>query len=277
MKANAADLLTVLKNSPQFIIPIYQRTYSWTAKECRQLWDDVLRAGKDDAVQVHFIGSIVYIEHGTSPISHKSPIVVIDGQQRLTTVTLFLAALAELSEDVDPIDGFSASQIRNYYLTNPYESGDRHYKLLLSQTDRASLIAVVTGTEQPQEPSRRVTGNYELFRGWLAALGGDLSVVCKGLTKLMVVDVALTRGQDDPQLIFESMNSTGRELSQADLVRKFVLMGLEPKLQTRLYEQFWRPMELDFGQEAYGSHFDGFMRHFLTMKTGDIPNLGAVY
>jgi len=73
------------------------------------------------------------------------------------------------------------------------------------------------------------------------------------------------------------MNSTGRELSQADLVRKFVLMGLEPKLQTRLYEQFWRPMELDFGQEAYGSHFDGFMRHFLTMKTGDIPNLGAVY
>ena len=93
----------------------------------------------------------------------------------------------------------------------------------------------------------------------------------------MVVDIALNRDQDNPQLIFESMNSTGKELSQADLIRNFILMGLEPELQTRLYEQFWRPMELDFGQEAYGTHFDGFMRHYLTVKTGEIPNINAVY
>ena len=93
----------------------------------------------------------------------------------------------------------------------------------------------------------------------------------------MVVDIALTRDQDNPQLIFESMNSTGKELSQADLIRNFILMGLEPVLQTRLYEQFWRPMEQDFGQEAYGTHFDGFMRHYLTVKTGEIPNINAVY
>ena len=277
MKANAADLLTVLKNSPQFVIPIYQRTYSWAEKECRQLWDDVLRAGKDDAVKVHFIGSIVYIEHGTSTVSHMSPIVVIDGQQRLTTVTLFLAALAESLEDAPPTAEFTARKLRNYYLINPEESGERRYKLLLSQTDKVSLIAVVSGAEQPKEPSRRVTGNFELFKGWLAGFGGDLAVICKGLAKLMVVDVALTQGQDDPQLIFESMNSTGRELSQADLIRNSVLMGLEPKLQAKLYEQFWRPMELDFGQEAYGTHFDGFMRHFLTMRTGEIPNMNAVY
>ena len=101
--------------------------------------------------------------------------------------------------------------------------------------------------------------------------------MCKGLAKLVIVDIALNRDQDNPQLIFESMNSTGRELSQADLIRNFILMGLEPQLQTQLYEQYWRPMEVDFGQEAYGTHFDGFMRHYLTVKTGEIPNVREVY
>ena len=93
----------------------------------------------------------------------------------------------------------------------------------------------------------------------------------------MVVDISLSREQDNPQLIFESMNSTGRELSQADLIRNFVLMGLEPGLQTKLYQDHWRPMEVAFGQEAYGKHFDSFMRHYLTYKTGEIPNIRAVY
>ncbi len=92
-----------------------------------------------------------------------------------------------------------------------------------------------------------------------------------------MVDIALSRDQDNPQLIFESMNSTGRELSQADLIRNFILMGLEQELQTRLYEQYWRPMEVAFGQEAYGTHFDGFMRHYLIVKTGEIPNVSEVY
>ena len=115
-----------------------------------------------------------------------------------------------------------------------------------------------------------MTQNFALFESWIAGCKDDFAV-CKGLAKLVVVDIALNRDQDNPQLIFESMNSTGRELSQADLIRNFILMGLEPVLQTRLYEQFWRPMEVDFGQEAYGTHFDGFMRHYLTVKTGEIP------
>ena len=93
----------------------------------------------------------------------------------------------------------------------------------------------------------------------------------------MIVDISLNRDQDNPQLIFESLNSTGRELSQADLIRNFILMGLEPQLQTKLYEQYWRPMEVDFGQEAYATHFDSFMRHYLTVKTGEIPNVREVY
>jgi len=101
--------------------------------------------------------------------------------------------------------------------------------------------------------------------------------LCKGLAKLVIVDIALSRERDNPQLIFESMNSTGRELSQADLIRNFILMDLEPAHQTKLYEDHWRPMEVAFGQEAYSSQFDGFMRHYLTLKSGAIPNVKAVY
>ncbi len=150
MKATEATLLAFLKKSPQFVIPIYQRTYSWTEKECRQLWDDIVRAGSNDSITVHFVGSIVYIETGLSQVTHQAPLLVIDGQQRLTTVTLLIAALAEALGDTEPIDGFSARKLRNYYLVNPEESGERHYKLLLSQTDKTSLTALVGGNEQPK-------------------------------------------------------------------------------------------------------------------------------
>ena len=277
MKATEAGLLAFLKKSPQFVIPIYQRTYSWTDKECRQLWSDILRTGSNSAISVHFIGSIVYIEAGLSQVSHQSPLLVIDGQQRLTTVMLLLAALATALAETEPVDGFSARKLRNYYLLNPEETGERHYKLLLSQTDKTTLTAIISGNEQPREHSIKVMQNFALFEELLADCKDDYTAVCNGLAKLVVVDIALNRDQDNPQLIFESMNSTGRELSQADLIRNFILMGLEPVLQTRLYEQFWRPMELAFGQEAYGTHFDAFMRHYLTVKTGEIPRLDEVY
>ena len=277
MKATEAKLLDFLKKSPQFVIPIYQRTYSWTEKECRQLWDDIVRCGSSDKIAVHFVGSIVYVESGLSQVTHQAPLLVIDGQQRLTTVSLLLAALAKAVAESEPFDGFSQRKIKNYYLVNPEETGERHFKLLLSQTDKASLTALVGDGEPPQHPSIRINANFDSFKRWIGEGKVQLATLCRGLAKLVVVDIALTRDQDNPQLIFESMNSTGKELSQADLIRNFILMGLEPVLQTKLYEQFWRPMELDFGQEAYGTHFDGFMRHYLTVMTGEIPNINAVY
>lgn len=277
MKATEAKLLDFLKKSPQFVIPIYQRTYSWTEKECRQLWDDILRAGQDDDISAHFIGSVVYVEKGLYSISSQSPLLVIDGQQRLTTVSLLVSALASAIGDGEPIEGFSARKLRNYYLLNPEEDGERHFKLILSQTDKSSLIAILDDAPQPKEYSIRVTENYNLFKELLASQKDNLETVCKGIAKLMIVDISLSRDQDNPQLIFESMNSTGRELSQADLIRNYILMGLEPALQTKLYENYWRPMELAFGQEAYTTHFDAFMRHYLTVKTGEIPRMGEVY
>lgn len=277
MKATEAKLLEFLKKSPQFVIPIYQRTYSWTEKECRQLWEDIHRAGANDDISAHFIGSVVYVEKGLYSISSQSPLLVIDGQQRLTTVSLIIAALANAIGEGEPIEGFSTRKLRNYYLLNPEEEGERHYKLILSQTDKPSLMAILQDAPQPMEHSIRVSENYKLFQDLLASQQDGLETVCKGIAKLMLVDISLDREQDNPQLIFESMNSTGRELSQADLIRNYILMGLEPELQTKLYEHYWRPMELAFGQEAYTTHFDGFMRHYLTVRTGEIPRMGEVY
>ena len=277
MKATEAKFLDFLKKSPQFVIPIYQRTYSWTERECRQLWDDIVRTGSNDAISAHFVGSIVYIEKGLYQVSSQSPLLVIDGQQRLTTVTLILEALARQLGDSEPVDGFSAKKLRSYFLLNPLEEAERGFKLLLTQTDKTSLLALVQQKALPTDQSLRVTENFAFFEEQVKHLGADLPALCNGLAKLVVVDIALSRDQDNPQLIFESMNSTGRALSQADLIRNFILMELEPAHQTRLYEDHWRPMEVGFGQEGYGSHFDSFMRHYLTLKTGEIPNVRAVY
>ena len=151
-------------------------------------------------------------------------------------------------------------------------------KLLLTQTDKQSLLALMQQKPQPAEPSLRITENFAFFEERVRGIGADLTPLCKGLAKLMIVDISLSRDQDNPQLIFESMNSTGRALSQADLIRNFILMGLDTPQQTRLYEDHWRPMEVAFGQGAYDTNFDGFMRHYLTLKTnGEIPNIRAVY
>lgn len=277
MKASEAKLLDFLKNARQFIVPIYQRTYSWTEKECRQLWGDILRTGTNDHIAVHFVGSIVYIAQADDTVTTWTPLLVIDGQQRLTTVTLLIAALANSLRDAEPMDGFSAEKLRGYYLLNQYEKNERKFKLLLSQTDKATLTAIVGNQELPKEFSHRVAANFKLFEELIATSGDQVVDVCKGLAKLMMVDIKLKRGEDNPQLIFESMNSTGKELSQADLIRNYILMGLDQELQTQLYENYWRPMEVDFGQEAYGTHFDAFMRHYLTVKTGEIPRLSEVY
>ncbi|MBE3099494.1 MAG: DUF262 domain-containing protein [Planctomycetes bacterium] len=277
MKATEARLLDFLKKAPQFVIPIYQRTYSWSERECRQLWDDILRTGRNEKIPAHFVGSIVYVEKGLYQVSSQTPLLVIDGQQRLTTVSLLIEALARALGESEPVDGFSAKKLRSYYLLNPLEDGERRFKLILSQTDKTSLTALLDQQPKPKEHSLRVAANFGLFEEWVAGEQADFSALCRGLAKLMIVDISLSRDQDNPQLIFESLNSTGRELSQADLIRNFILMGLEPEPQTRLYNHFWHPMEAGFGQEAYATHFDSFMRHYLTLKTGDIPNVREVY
>jgi len=239
-----------------------------------------MRAGRDATTTAHFIGAIVYVERGLANVTCPEALLVIDGQQRLITSSLLIAALAKHFESQglgELLDAFSSKKLRNYYLLNPDEDGERHFKLILSETDKDTLLAILQNSPMPAEESSRIVENYTLFQELIAAHHSEIEAICQGLAKLVIVDVSLDRAQDNPQLIFESMNSTGLELSQADLIRNFILMGLETKLQTDLYKTYWRPMEKAFGQSAYLVHFDAFMRHYLTAKTGEIPNVREVY
>jgi len=282
MKASETPLLSLLRKSHQFVIPIYQRAYSWSAEQCDQLMADVERAGSDEELKSHFIGSIVHVEKGLSNLTTQEPNLVIDGQQRMTTVTLMIAALAQVLEERpegerEPWNGFSPPKLRKRYLINDDEEGEDYFRLLLSDQDRDTLKAIVAATPLPTRGSESVLQTYELFLEHLGRPGTDLAAVCRGLQKLVVVDIRLDRAQDNPQLIFESMNSTGLKLSQADLIRNFVLMGLEPGMQEQLHSAYWRPMETDFGQAAYEKQFDDFIRHYLTVVTGEIPRFNDVY
>lgn len=281
MKAVDSHLLTLLKASSQFIVPIYQRLYSWQEAECAQLWTDIVRAGSSSANRSHFTGSIVYIAKDQSTNTSAEPDLIIDGQQRVTTVTLVLAALVERLETLpgdeqEPWDGFSPRKIRNRYLLNVDEEGERQFKLILSQNDRQALTTILQGTGPTSATATRVSENYAYFRRKFDDPKLDLSVVCRGLDKLVVVDVKLERGVDNPQLVFEAMNSTGKKLSQADLIRNYVLMDLPPKEQEKVYSGYWRPMELEFSG-AEESQFDEFVRHYLTIKTGEISRLDDIY
>jgi len=266
MKAQDLQFTQLIEGSKQFVIPIFQRTYSWDEANCRQLWEDILRVGGNANLDSHFIGSAVYIPE--TDVGAAIPRwLVIDGQQRITTMTLLLLALRNRIHAEGLEEPISAAELEDYYLRNRYGKGDAAYRVLLTQTDKATLIDLLDGKEPGEGSSTRIVENFRFFTQSIA--GADLDVVWKGVRKLMIVDVRLQQGIDNPQMIFESMNSTGKALTQADLIRNFVLMGLPHELQTRLYLEYWRPMETLFGADNYSSHFDDFMRFYLVVHTGD--------
>ena len=277
MEAGGVKLLEFIKGSSQFIIPIYQRTYSWEIGHCQQLWDDIMRVGESDNDESHFVGSVVYVRKGETG---RTPLFVIDGQQRLTTVSLILEALARRLENKnkgDQVKGLSDNDIRRNYFRNKSEKGEGKYKLVLTQNDKGILQALIGHSKLPDDYSLSdMWKNFNFFEERIAELD-DLTPFWRGLNKLIIVYVALNGQQNNPQQIFESMNHMGKKLNQADLIRNFVLMGLEPECQDDLYDDYWVPMEGMF-EKKWKSLFDWFMRDYLTLKNdGVIPNIGNVY
>ena len=274
MKATSANLLSVIKGPKQFVIPIYQRTYSWQLSQCNQLFNDILRISKEDDVHGHFLGSVVYFQESIHTVSDVPKLLVIDGQQRLTTVSLLILALAKFIKE-NPVDiDTNATKLLNYYMVNAEEENELRYKLLLTRRDKDTFINLVKGIELGEDKSQRIFENYEFFRSKINE--NNVLEVYNGVLRLFIVDVALEKDKDNPQLIFESMNSTGLDLSQADLIRNYVLMGQEINLQTELYEKYWYPMEQSYGND-YASRFDWFIRDYLSLKMGTIPKIGKVY
>ncbi|WRC66401.1 DUF262 and DUF1524 domain-containing protein [Helicobacter pylori] len=262
MEANATPLLNFIKDNQknQLVIPIYQRVYSWEKEQCKQLWDDIIKIGGDDKMEGHFIGSILYVlEDGT---------IIIDGQQRLTTITLLLIALRNHWSD-------KRKEIEDHYLINSDKDGDKKFRLILSESDKDTLLSLIDkDRRKPSEPSSKIVENFKLFEEWVSNTD-KLETIFKGLDKLMIVEIALEKGKDDPQLIFESMNSKGIELTQTDLIRNYIVMETEIEKQEGFYNKYWRAMEESFKQDE--KLFDRFVRHYLTIKTREIPNINKVY
>ncbi len=276
MKADVITLLNFIKDNQknQLVIPIYQRLYSWEKEQCKQLWDDIIKIGGDDKMDGHFIGSILYVLDG---ITHSdNALLIIDGQQRLTTITLLLTALRDHLNDEDEfLEKFSCQKIQNRYLINSDEKDDKRFKLILSESDKDTLLSLIDkDRRKPSEPSSKIMENFKLFEE-LVSNTNQLEMIFKGLEKLMIVYIALKKEKDDPQLIFESMNSKGIELTQTDLIRNYIVMETEIEKQKDFYNKYWRAMEEDFEQNK--KLFDRFVRHYVTIKTREIPNVNKVY
>jgi uncharacterized protein with ParB-like and HNH nuclease domain len=265
------------QNKTQFVIPVYQRNYDWTTAECKQLIEDIIEVGnKTSNDDTHFIGSIVFIHDGVYTSSDVKQLVIIDGQQRLTTMTLLYLALYRfaLANEMEE----KAAEINETILINRFVKEDSS-KLKLKQTDvNAKAFRFLMNDNSPSDYNEysKIIDNYNFFYNTLNK--DNFSIVTEGLNRLLFVEISLERGKDDPQRIFESLNSTGLELSQADLIRNYILMGLEPREQVRVFENYWEIIEnnakIETSQESKVSEL---IRDYLTLINKKIPNKSKVY
>lgn len=275
MDARKGNIFEILNGNKQFLIPVYQRYYSWDIEQCRRLWNDIVDMQKRNKAG-HFVGSIVNIAEQAMPTGVQK-YMIIDGQQRMTTLTLLLLALRDYAIQHPEDTTINYRRIDNMLLKNEYEVGDERYKLLLTETDRDILIRLVESKPIPDGTKSRLIDNYKFFSGKIADRDLQPAEIYESIGKLQIVNITLDRTMDDAQAIFESLNSTGKELSESDLIRNYVLMGLEPSEQTYVYEHLWRPMEQLFVYETQDSVVDSFFRHYLTIKLTRIPKQGRVY
>lgn len=286
MQAGETTLNKLLNTSRQFIVPIFQRNYSWQKNQYEQLWLDILRASKFKEKQNHFIGSIVYIDMGT-PAGRPQQLLLIDGQQRLTTISILLCAIKDYVQKFNlETKLINLAKIKNQFLYNSDEIDEDRYKLLLNVQDKETYIKLIDNTIfTVNKPATNIIKCYEFFYERIEDFikqYGQIDEIYAGIFKLSLVLISLDKDSDNPQMIFESMNSTGKDLSQTDLLRNYLLMDLTPEKQTRLYKTYWKPMEELFGEDIYKNDvnkFDYFIRDFLILKsdTGYICKINNVY
>lgn len=262
-------------NETAFAIPVYQRNYDWAKTQCAQLFKDILAVGADDTQSGHFIGSIVYVHDDVHAVAALQEFTIIDGQQRLTTLTLIYIAIYRHFLAVG--EEREAQRIYKTYLINEFAEDAEKLKLKPTDNNKAALAQMMDPEEAVKVSGySRLIDNFRFFQKRIDA--SNVATVMKGLSKLIFVNIALDRQKDNPQRIFESLNSTGLELSQADLIRNYILMGLPRKEQEQVFRRFWEPIERNaLNLEVNESRVSDFIRDYLTLKQKDIPNKGAVY
>ena len=265
VKADSIHLFDFLENGKTiFEIPVFQRNYEWDKQQCSQLFKDLTIAAEDD--QDHFIGAIVYVAETGRKLSHIYRI--IDGQQRLMSLMLLLKSLADVNDQV-------RAEIQEQYLTNKYLEENNHLKLKPVAHDMEAFEAVMNDRlDQYNEPSK-VVKNYQYFKKRIQQSEFSSTELYEALNHFNMVYIELTNDVQDenPQVIFESLNSTGVSLSASDLVRNFLLMKLDSDKQSRLYQEYWVKMERIFTTNTFAD----FIRFYLTMKMHKMINRAKIY
>lgn len=275
MEVSKGNIFKILNGYFQYRIPVYQRLYSWEILQCERMWTDIVAMQKTEN-GVHFIGSIVNIAEVAMPTGIQK-YLIIDGQQRMTTLSLLLVALRDYILKNPDKTKINARKLEDTLLRNIYEQGEDQYKILLTRSDRDKFIALIERSPVNDQEHSKILKNYSFFYDKIVS--GELSPdeVYESIGKLQIVNITLEQGQDDPQAIFESLNSTGKALSESDLIRNYILMGLSGKAQEEIYQHWWHPMEKLFANDKKGELMDRFFRDFLTMKENRIPKVNNIY
>ena len=268
MKGDAQPLIKFFDGSDKrFIIPLYQRNYDWKEENCEQLFQDLLKMHHSDR-KSHFFGSIVSnIQSGTEDR------FIIDGQQRITTVSLMLIAMvnAYKAGDIQATDSKLVDKIFKRYLVDEYQEDERKVKLKPIKKDMDAFDSLLYKPKDQYIKGSNVTRNYEFFYDKITKSGLTMDELFETIKKLEVINIKLDE-DDDPQLIFESLNSTGLDLSEADKIRNYLLMSLAPAEQDDLYTRYWNPIE-----ESTKYDPSSFVRDYLTMKQGKIGRIDKIY
>ena len=250
-------------NDTQFVIPVYQRNYDWSTGQCKQLLDDILEVGNNKKMNAHFIGSIVYIYDDVYTASEITELTVIDGQQRLITLTLIYLVLHRLAKELK--NERLVNEINETYLINKFALEEEKLKLRPTENNDKALKYLLRSDDNEDFPDfSKLVDNFNYFKGRITE--ENYPFVLKGLSKLMFVEISLDREKDDPQRIFESLNSTGLELSQADLIRNYILMSLNRRDQKKIYQNYWEVIEKLAKNETLNvSRVSDYIRGYLTL------------
>jgi uncharacterized protein with ParB-like and HNH nuclease domain len=266
MQASETKLQQIIEGTKQYIVPLFQRPYSWKKLEWQVLWDDLEELCTTDFTRPHFMGSLVTMPATSIPEGvHKY--LLIDGQQRLTTIFILLSAIRDRARQLN--HNKLAEEIDNTILFNQYEEGSDRYKLQPTQLDNKAFQSVLNCLEETEK--NEIKNCYLFFSKKILQTDLELShikkVICRSLSLISVVLSA----EDDPYLVFESLNAKGRPLTQADLIRNYLFMRIKTNDQEAIYQKYWQPM-----QELLGDNLTEFIRHYLT-KDGREVRQNEVY
>lgn len=254
LKASETNLQAMIEGTKQYIIPMFQRTYSWKEKQWKQLWEDIIDLTDDDENSSHFIGSIVSIPINTSTHGVQQ-FLVIDGQQRLTTLFILLAALRDFAEGQKKE---LADEIHNTLLINSYKKGEEWYKFLPTQVDKEAFKKVINNEITDDHENSLIVKAYKFFSKFIAQSSIDIVALKNTITtNLSIVSIVLSP-DDNPYLVFESLNAKGQPLTQSDLIRNYLFMRIPAEDQEDYYQRYWLPM-----QEKLEDNLTEFIRHFL--------------